>query len=296
MSDLDDFARNTVAPALRHGEVMLSIGWMANGANWRNHSERYFAVGTNQRLVVIKTSAGLMFGTPKIGNEGIVEYELAYAANAVSRTIAPLTFNLAFDSPQGRVGYAVPSPTIVGATGVEGHTDFVKVYLPWLCRHVAAGSLRTAEGAAAAAAEWQQRGIVTAANERYLVSIGDTNVSATRWVKWPFLVGLMLGAALVGLGFKTKHDAEDQRRYAWRHIDFIHANEDSPDIQYDPAVEIARDHAKIADADAAEGRASLMAIAGAIVIVAGIVGSIVLTTKKRKRARAAVATGAALPT
>ncbi len=286
MSELDDFARNLIGPTLRPGEVMLSIGWMAKGLDWRNQQERYFAVGTNQRLVVIQTGRSLMSGGPKIGNDGVVSYELAQLANAASRTIGALTFNLAFDTPSGRVGYAVPSPTIVGAKSVDGHVDFVNVYLHWLCRHVAAGTLRSPEGQAAAAAEWQHRGNLTAANDRYRVQIGDTRTSALGWVRWPLALGILL-FALLPIGFAYKAESVKQIGYIEREIDFIRAN--AATAEYDVDAAIAQKRARIDREQRKQGKGTLMQVGGVVGLLAGIGFTIVLTSRKRAAARAAAA-------
>ncbi len=289
MSDLDEFARSVVAPTLHPGEVLLSIGWMAPSAsNWRDQPTRYFAVGTSQRLVVIQTGTGLMWGGPKAENQGIQGFALGQLGLARVAEGALMAQFLSVQHPGGQAQYAVPSPSIVGAKSVEGHPDFVNTYLPWLCRHVAAGSFRTPEGAAAAAAEWQNRAALVAGNERYYVQIGSGRAKSTRPVTWPMIVGALL--LLIALpGFKKRIDAGDRITSTERHMQFLRDNADLPGKEWDLETELANDRATIDKMKSAQTQGALLIAAGIAGLLAGFVVTIVLTSKKRKAARAAAA-------
>lgn len=289
MSELDDFALATVTPQLRPGEVILSIGWMApHMSKWRDQQERYFAVGTNQRLVVIQTGKGLMWGGPKAESLGATVYELAPLSGAATRNFGAMTTNLVLEQPGGRVAWAIPSPSIVGAKCVDGHPDFVASYITWLCRHVAAGSLRTAEGQAAAAFEWQDRAGLKAANDRYLIQQGSTTTKATRFVKWPIYLGLMF-LFLIAYGFKMKDDAATKIHYTERHMDFSRQVASEGEVEWDLEDALAADRAIIAAAKSKQTQGTLVMAVGPIGLLGFSILAFVLTAKKRKRARAAAA-------
>jgi len=60
-----------------------------------------------------------------------------------SNDLTALTTNLALHQASGTVGWAIPSPSIIG------HPDFVATYIPWLGRRVAAGRVAGPRGARA---------------------------------------------------------------------------------------------------------------------------------------------------
>jgi len=296
MSELDDFARATVGPTLRPGEALLAVGWMApHTSRWRDTQERYLAVGTNQRLVVIETGKSLMHGVPNTKPVGTTAYELAPLTRVVSNDVAALTTNLALHQAGGNVAWAIPSPSIIGAKSVEGHPDFVATYMPWLGRHVAAGTLRTPEGQAAAAHEWHDRATLAQANDRYLITTGSTNTKATRFVKWPLLLAIVC-LGLVPIGLAYKQEIVKKIGYVERHIEFVRETvADGHEIQFDPAASEASDRAEIEQLKSKQVLGTLMTAGGGVGFVGLLILSFVLTSKKRSRARAAATASRSAP-
>lgn len=293
MSELDDFARATVTPMLRPQEVILSVGWMAPGSRrWRDESERYLAVATTQRLVVITSRQSLMYAVPRPENHGVTIYEYVALASARMGGLGPLTGALLLEHAGQKAQYAVPSLEIVGAKSVEGHADFVGTFLPWIARHAAAGALRTPEGVHAAAAEWWQRPQLALANERWLVANGRST-ARTRWVKWPLaLSGLCLALAAAGMAFRE--DGRRQVGYAQSGMAFARQVVAEGKAEFRLEDKLAEGQRAIDRAEAKQLQGTLMVGGGLAGIPGFFVLAVVLTRRRRAAARAWAAQPAAV--
>lgn len=215
MAESDDFVRTTVSSILQPGEVILSMGWMAPlSLKWRDLHERFYAAGTNLRLIVIQTrqSLGLL---PKRENQGITWMDYASMTEVGTIRFAALSDNLLIKGASGELRYCVPSPTIIGARSMDGHAQFNELYLLWLSRHVAAGSFRSAAGAQAAAAEWQDPTALDELNIRWAPkSQAAARRRFQRRIKWPFwlmaasLLVVFMGASQMGSAHGRRAEAD----------------------------------------------------------------------------------------
>ena len=210
MAESDDFVRTTLASVLQPGELILAMGWMAPlTSGWRDQYDRYFAAGTTSRLIVIKTSKS-MSTIPKLTNEGVTWMDYAAMQEAGTRRFAALSDNFVIKGASGELKYCVPAPTIIGAKAMEGHAQFNELYLLWLCRHVAAGSFRTPEGAQAAAAEWQNPAALDDTNIRFAPkSMAAGRRRLKERIKWPFYLSLL--PMIVGLLGAMSHKGGGRR-------------------------------------------------------------------------------------
>lgn len=194
--------------------VILAMGWMAPlSSGWRNQHDRYFAAGTTTRLIVIKTSSS-MSTIPKLTNDGVTWMDYAAMHEAGTRRFAALSDNFVIKGASGELKYCVPAPTIIGAKAMDGHAQFNELYVLWLCRHVTAGSFRSAEGAQAAAAEWQNPAALNDTNIRFAPkSMAAARRRFERRIKWPFYLSLLpllllfVGAKKMGHGGRRAEEA-----------------------------------------------------------------------------------------